>query len=473
MTRKIGTCLRQSFRWQQARGLSFTPRIRASNPLLAPSGISINAGRLMETLHESCAWGAAYFADEPQDESRARSGMARLALSDEDAAVRAWLARQVEAVGCTLVTDKMGNMFARMAGSRGSPAPMTAMGSHLDTQPHGGRYDGILGIVAALEVLRSLREHGRRPEFDIGLVNWTNEEGARFPRSMVSSAVWAGDISLDDAWALPDIANPAATLGSELARHGLIGSLECSHDPLRGFPLAAHFELHIEQGPVLEAAGRRVGVVKGSQAYRWFTVQVTGRAAHTGTTPFEMRSDPVLAAANMIAASHEVARCHGALASTGVLKLPAASSTNTIATAVTFTLDIRHPDDDVLDLVQAECFEAFDKACTSPGGKSVDLNYTLDTNSPAAHFDMTCIRAIEMAAENLVGSDGWQHITSGAGHDTVCTSKVCPSAMIFVPCRDGVSHHPEEFCTPQDCALGAQALLEAVLHYDQMRVHGI
>ncbi|KXJ89188.1 putative beta-alanine synthase [Microdochium bolleyi] len=449
--------------WKQVAGRAVPGGSKAS-------GIAINARRLMETLHESCAWGAAYFAEDTQNDTRARSGMARLALSDEDAAVRAWLGQQVEALGCTLTTDKMGNMFARMAGSRGSGAPMTAMGSHLDTQPHGGRYDGILGIVAGLEVLRSLHERGHRPAFDIGLVNWTNEEGARFPKSMVSSAVWAGDIALADAWALPDIADPAITLGAELARHGLVGSLDCSADPARGFPLAAHFELHIEQGPVLEAARRRIGVVQGSQAYRWLTVEVAGRAAHTGTTPLEMRSDPVLAAARMITASHDVARRHGGLASTGILKLPASSSTNTIATTVSFSLDIRHPDDNVLAVIHNECLEAFEQARTNQWGKSVSLRYSLDTDSPAAKFDPGCIRAIELAADSLVGPEGWQHITSGAGHDTVCTSKQCPSAMIFVPCKGGISHHPEEYCTPQDCALGAQTLLETVLHYDQMRV---
>ena len=435
---------------RQARGLSTTARLRAPSLPVPASGITINADRLMDTLHESCKWGAAYFVDSPDDQRQARSGMKRLALTDEDAAVRAWLVKEVEALGCKVVMDKMGNMFARMAGSRGSRLPMTAMGSHLDTQPHGGRYDGILGVVAALEALRSLHDAGRRPAFDVGLVNWTSEEGARFPKSMVASAVWAGDISLEEGWALHDVADPSTTFGAELARHGLVGDVDCSHDPKHGFPLAAHFELHIEQGPILETTGCKVGVVQGSQAYRWLTIQLTGRAAHTGTTPLEMRSDPVLAAANMITASHDIARRHGALASTGVLQLPSSASTNTIATTVSFSLDIRHPHDDILAVVHDECLAAFESLRTSRWGRSVGLQYTLDTDSPAAHFDKNCIRAIEMAAGNLVGPDGWQYITSGAGHDTVCTSRVCPSAMIFVPCKDGVSHHPEEFCTPQD-----------------------
>jgi hydantoinase/carbamoylase family amidase len=263
---------------------------------------------------------------------------------------------------------------------------------------------------------------------------------------MVSSGVWAGDIPLKDAWALADIFDPSATMESELRRHNLIGDIECSSE---GFPLGAHFELHIEQGPILPANNRRIGVVRGAQAYRWFTINITGRDAHTGTTPLEMRSDPLLAASKMIAASNGVAKRHGALASTGVLKMPPSSSTNTIASHVSFTLDIRHPEDAVVDKVQAECLAAFE-ALAKEDGRGVSLAWTLDTDSPAVRFDDECIVAVEAAANGLVGPDGWLHITSGAGHDSVYTSRRCPTTMIFVPCKDGVSHHPEEYCSPED-----------------------
>ncbi|KYK58813.1 hydantoinase/carbamoylase family amidase [Drechmeria coniospora] len=405
--------------------------------------------------------------------------MARLALTDDDARARRWFAEETEALGCRLVVDEMGNMFANRPGSAASPSPMIAMGSHLDTQPRGGRYDGILGVVAAVEVLRTLHENGFRTHLDVGAVNWTNqhrrlidppspsEEGARFPKSMLSSGVWAGVVPLEDAWNLADVFDPSATVKSELRRHGYLGDVACSARADAGFPLSAHFELHIEQGPILERAAKPVGVVQGAQAYRWFTFTVLGRDAHTGTTPLDARSDPLLATAKMIASSHAIAKRLGALASTGIVKIPPSSSTNTVASEASFTLDIRHPRDSVVADVQRLCLESFEKIAREDG-KGVHLRWTLDTDSPAVKFDRRCIEAVEAAADNVVGRDRWLPITSGAGHDTVNTSGRCPSAMIFVPCKDGVSHHPEEYCSPEHCAIGAQTLLEAVLNYDRM-----
>ncbi|KAL4893733.1 beta-alanine synthase [Aspergillus ambiguus] len=432
----------------------------------ATSGLKINASRLWETLHETCEWGAAHrYGPSPTD-----TGMARLTLSDDDARVRRWLADEVQKLGCSLHIDQMGNMFARQAGRLRSPAPMIAMGSHLDTQPRGGRYDGILGVMAALEVLRTLKERGYQTGLDVGLVNWTNEEGARFPKSMCSSGVWAGAIPLQQAWELRDIHDGQVTLRDELERHGLLGAVPCS-GAADGFPLGAHFELHIEQGPLLVESGRALGIVQGAQAYRWLTVTVAGRDAHTGTTPLAARRDPVLAAAKMIAASNAVARRHGALASTGVIKVPENASTNTIASEVAFTLDVRHPRDEVVDAVQAECLAAFE-ALAREDGKGVSWAWTLDTDSKAVRFDPQCLEAVRLAAEGLVGEEMTMAMTSGAGHDSVYTRRWCPTAMIFVPCRDGVSHHPEEYCRPEDCALGTQALLDAVVEYDRMRSRG-
>ncbi|KHN94444.1 Amidase, hydantoinase/carbamoylase [Metarhizium album ARSEF 1941] len=431
------------------------------------SGLRINAGRLHETLHHTCQWGAAHrYGEGPND-----TGMSRLALSDDDARVRQWFAQETAKLDCQLTVDKMGNQFARRAGSSRSGAPMIAMGSHLDTQPRGGRYDGILGVLAAVEVLRTLKDAGHTTHHDVGAINWTNEEGARFPSSMVSSGVWAGNVPIEKAWGLADIFDPSVTLHSELVRHGYLGSVECSSDAAAGYPLTAHFELHIEQGPVLERTGRRIGVVQGAQAYKWLTVSVTGRDAHTGTTPLDMRSDALLAAAKMIASSNAIARRHGALASTGVVKMPPNSSTNTIASAATFSLDIRHPEDHVVAQVLSECLASFD-CIRNEDGRGVEYDWSLDTDSEATKFDGDCIRAVEMAADDLVGPHGWTALTSGAGHDSVCTSKKVPTTMIFVPCKDGVSHHPEECCSPEDCAIGAQVLLQAVINYDKMLVAG-
>ncbi|KAL6797918.1 hypothetical protein GGI42DRAFT_330252 [Trichoderma sp. SZMC 28013] len=440
---------------------SVTKRFLTVSHLSAPaSGLRINADRLLETLHHTCQWGATHrYGDGP-----AETGMARLSLSDDDAQVRRWFAEETQKLGCNLVVDQMGNMFANKRGSAPDPTPMIAMGSHLDTQPRGGRYDGILGVVSAVEVLRTLAENGHKTHHNVGVVNWTNEEGARFPKSMMASGVWAGKIPLDKAYSLPDIVDPSVTVKSELQRLGYIGDVACSS---AAYPLKAHFELHIEQGPILEQAKKRIGVVQGGQGYRWFTITVTGRDAHTGTTPLNNRSDPLLAAAKMIASSNEIASKLNGLASTGVIKIPSNSSTNTIASQVTFTLDIRHPDDATLDEMQRLLFESFE-SIAKKDGRGVQLDWTLDTDSPATKFDPDCIKMVAKAATDLLGDQGWQYITSGAGHDSINTSSQCPTTMIFVPCKDGVSHHPEEYCSPEDCALGAQALLESVLNYDRL-----
>ncbi|KAL6874491.1 hypothetical protein HDV57DRAFT_232451 [Trichoderma longibrachiatum] len=437
-------------------------RFYSASHFSAPaSGLRINADRLQETIHHTCQWGAAHrYGSGPTE-----TGMSRLSLSDDDAQARRWFAEETQKLGCSLVVDQLGNMFASRRGSTATPTPMIAMGSHLDTQPRGGRYDGILGVVAAVEVLRTFAENGYKTHHDVGVVNWTNEEGARFPKSMMASGVWAGKIPLEQAYSLADIFDPSVTVKSELQRLGYVGDVACSSI---GYPLGAHFELHIEQGPILQDTGKKIGVVQGGQAYRWFTVTVDGRDAHTGTTPLKSRSDPLLAASKMIVASNSIAKSLGALASTGVFKIPPSSSTNTIASRVTFSLDIRHPDDAVVDQVETLCFEAF-KDIAKQDGRGVKVGWTLDTDSPATRFDPDCIKMVEKAATDLVGSDGWLHITSGAGHDSVNTSARCPTTMIFVPCKDGVSHHPEEYCSPEDCALGAQTLLESVVNYDRLK----
>lgn len=274
-----------------------------------------------------------------------------------------------------------------------------------------------------------------------------SEEGARFPKSMCSSGVWAGAIPIHKAWDLRDIHDSNVTLKSELERHGYLGSIPC--DAKSGFQLGAHFELHIEQGPILQNTGRSIGIVQGAQGYRWLTFTIQGRDAHTGTTPLNARKDPLLAASRMIVVSNDIAKRHNALASTGVFKIPSNASTNTVASEVTFTLDIRHMQDEVVHAVQDECLKSFAEIA-SQDGQGVTFDWTLDTDSPAVQFDQGCLQSIQTAAENLVGPGKWMDMTSGAGHDSVYTSKHCPTAMIFVPCRDGVSHNPEEYCSPED-----------------------
>jgi hydantoinase/carbamoylase family amidase len=246
--------------------------------------------------------------------------------------------------------------------------------------------------------------------------------------------------------------------------------------------MAAHFELHIEQGPILEAAESKIGIVKGVQAYKWFTVEVNGRDTHTGTTPLERRADSLLAASKMILYSHRSATRSGARASTGILVLEP-GSTNTVPGYVRFSLDIRAPEDSTVNAVEEDCRRAFAEIAIgqdvdnlnhdSTPGLPLTISFKTDSVSPAVKFHDDCISCVRSASNGLFGTEKMEQLTremiSGAGHDSVYTSYVCPTSMIFIPCREGVSHNPREFSTPEDCALGAQVLMQSVLRYDKLR----
>jgi hydantoinase/carbamoylase family amidase len=295
---------------------------------------------------------------------------------------------------------------------------------------------------------------------------------------MLSSGVWAGSIPLETAHALREVHPGTATLAEELKRIGYLGSTPCSHTAM---PMAAHFELHIEQGPLLEIANKRIGVVTGVQAYKWFTIKVSGRDTHTGTTDLKSRADALLTASKMILHSHKLATAHGALASTGILNLTP-GSTNTVPGEVTFSLDIRAKKDEtvakmkqcVLDdfakIAAGEDIDGLNAGCTP--GLPCSVSITEDFSSPATTFHADCISAVSQAARAALGPDSKSKImdmVSGAGHDSVYASKRCPTSMIFVPCREGVSHNPAEFCKEEDCALGAQVLMQSVLRFDRLR----
>lgn len=419
--------------------------------------------------------------------------MRRLSLTDSDRQARDWFASTTQSLGCKVHTDKMGNQFAIRPGLN-NDAPPTYAGSHLDTQPSGGRYDGILGVVAGVELLRTLNDNWIETSYPVGVVNWTNEEGARFPKSMVSSGVWAGHVDLETAHNLKSVIpqGDEATMKSELERIGYLGDVEANY---KASPMAAHFELHIEQGPILEAEGRRVGIVEGVQAYKWFTITIQGLDSHTGATSFQHRADALLTASKMILASHKIARRHKALASTGILNLKP-GSTNTVPGFVQFSLDIRAPLDETVENVESECRNAFGSIAAggsaegvnedcAPSDKHCDVEWRTDFVSPATHFNQDCIACVQQAAHGLcTGSAGgdvtaemngknigdWGKLmTSGAGHDSVYTSKHFPTCMVFAPCRDGVSHNPREYSSPDACGDGANVLLGAVLRYDRLR----
>jgi N-carbamoyl-L-amino-acid hydrolase len=384
-----------------------------------------------------------------------KGGICRLTLTDHDRKVRAWLQAQAEAAGCTVTRDDMGVMFARRPGRRADVPPI-GIGSHMDTQPTGGKFDGNLGVLAALEVLRTLDAAGYETFAPIELVNWTNEEGARFSPPMLASGVFAGVFARD--WACERTDTEGVSFGAALEAIGERGGEVCGQHPLSAF-----LELHIEQGPILEAEGLDIGAVTGVQGMRWFEVTVTGQEAHTGATPMHLRKNALLGAARLVEKVEAIARAHAplAVATVGSMRVKP-NSPNVVPGEVFLTVDLRHPEAVVLEAMGAELDAALGAAC-EPLGLSVASTKIWD--QPPVVFDSQCVAAVRGAAEacGLKVRD----MVSGAGHDAAYVSRVAPTAMVFVPCQGGVSHNEAEFSTQEQCGAGAQVLLQAVLEYDR------
>ena len=342
-------------------------------------------------------------------------------------------------------------MFARRPG-RNPDLPPVASGSHLDTQPHGGKFDGIFGVLAALEVVRTLNDAGAETEAPIEVINWTNEEGSRFAPAMIASGVFAGLFERDFAWGVES--PEGETLGDELARIGYKGD-----EPCGAHPLGALFEAHIEQGPILEAAGVPIGVVSGAQGQRWYDIEVRGRDSHAGTTPMPARKDALVAAARMAARLEDIAlgQAPHAVGTVGQFDV-SPNSRNTIPGEVRFSIDIRHPEARVLAEMDAEIRESF-AALAKRGGVDVTIDQLWE--KPSIEFDSRCVGAVREAAAEL----GYAHqdIVSGAGHDACQVCTVAPTGMIFVPCEDGISHNEIESATPEDLEMGCNVLLHAML----------
>jgi N-carbamoyl-L-amino-acid hydrolase len=379
-------------------------------------------------------------------------GSGRLALSDEDKAGRDLFVAWCEAAGCTVTIDDMGNIFARRPGRRDDLPPVVA-GSHLDTQPLGGKFDGVYGVLAGLEVIRTLNDHDIATEAPLEVAVWTNEEGSRFAPAMVASGVFAGLFERDHALTRQDA--DGKTLGEELARIGYLGPESCGTRPLGAF-----FEAHIEQGPILEREGEAIGVVVGGQGQRWYDVTVEGQDAHAGSTPLPGRRDALVAASAMITAVRRVAEAnppHG-VGTVGQLEV-SPNSRNTIPGRVRFTVDLRHPDDATLALMD-EAFRA--AAADAAHGESVALTIDQIWHNPPVRFDLDCIAAVRAAAAEL----GYAHrdMVSGAGHDACQICRVAPTAMIFVPCAGGLSHNEAESAEPADLEAGCNVLLHAMLN---------
>jgi N-carbamoyl-L-amino-acid hydrolase len=378
-------------------------------------------------------------------------GNRRLALTDEDKAGRDTFCAWAREAGCALAIDEMGNIFARRPGTDDAAEPVLA-GSHLDTQPTGGRYDGVFGVLSALEVIRTLNDHGVRTRRPVEAVVWTNEEGSRFQPAMVGSGVFAGILPLEASLDARDEAGKR--FGDELERIGYKGER-----PARPRPIHAYLEAHIEQGPILEVESKQIGVVTGIQGIKWFKLAVRGFNAHAGTTPMEVRRDPLVGAARMVDAVDRVTRAlrPDAVSTVGMFSV-SPGSINVINEQVHFSLDLRCPEEaGLLELerrVRAACAEVAERM-------GLGLDFEEIWYSPPTAFADPVVAAVERSAASLGHSA--RRIVSGAGHDAKYLADVCPTAMIFIPCKDGVSHNEAERIEPAQAEAGANVLLRTVL----------
>lgn len=403
----------------------------------------VNQDRLWDSLMEMAKIGAT-----------SKGGSSRLALSKEDKVGRDLFVSWCESIGMEIHRDPIGNLFAVYPGNNRQAAPIV-MGSHLDTQPKGGRFDGVYGVLAALEVIRTLHENEIKPNHDIEIAVWMNEEGARFSPAMLGSEVFIGELSLEKALGIKDV--NGISVADALAETGEAGSSAFKRH------LDSYFELHIEQGPILEDHNKEIGVVTGGQAIAWLDVEMLGRAQHAGTTPMRYRKDAMLGvSAFLLEIESYVADIDDALLTIGEINIPFCSR-NTIAGTVNFTLDIRHPKTDKVKEMVARVREIAEEVAEKRALEVVLEDVWL---SPAIPFDESCVNLVRDAVKEL----GFSNIEmiSGAGHDAIHLAKHCPTTMIFIACKDGISHNEAESITEVDAANGTNVLLRAVMKRDQM-----
>jgi N-carbamoyl-L-amino-acid hydrolase len=402
--------------------------------------LSINGPRLWDSLMEMAKIGATE-----------KGGCRRLALTDLDREARDLFVAWCKDAGCAIRVDRIGNIFARRPGRDDSLAPVIT-GSHLDTQPTGGRFDGVFGVLAGLEVVRSLNDLGYETERPVEVAVWTNEEGSRFAPAMVASGVFAGVYSLDYGLSRAD--RDGATMGEELARIGYAGD-----DPVGGRDVHAYFEAHIEQGPILEAEDKTIGVVTDAQGQRWYELVLTGVESHAGPTPMDRRKDALLGAARVVELVNRVGLDHAPLACATVGMIDSSpNSRNVIPGRVFLTIDFRHPEDAVLAEMDRE-MRAGAEAIAADIGLTLDLEQIF-YYAPVP-FEQSCVAAVRKAAGEC--GHPMRDIVSGAGHDACYLAQVAPTAMIFVPCVDGISHNEIEDAKPEWITAGGEVLLRAIL----------
>jgi beta-ureidopropionase / N-carbamoyl-L-amino-acid hydrolase len=404
------------------------------------SNLQIDSGRLWDTIHETAKFGAT-----------PKGGVRRLTLGPEDKQVRDWFRAACEDAGLEVHVDALGTMFGLRKGRDMSKLPV-GLGSHLDTQPTGGKYDGVLGTLAALEVVRTLNDADIETDAPICIVNWTNEEGSRFAPATMASAAYAGEYTTDNILARTDLAG--ISVGTALDEIGYRGS-----EAVGTRKLGAFVELHIEQGPLLEAENKVIGVVDRGQGITWYDGKIIGFESHAGTTPMPLRRDAMGALAEVALSVERIAKAHGpnAVGTLGEAVI-ASPSRNVIPGEIAFTMDVRSPDAQTLDAIdrdlRAACAEIAQR-------RRVEISIDAIWRKPPTVFNGKLVDAVETAAKSLGYSN--RRITSGAGHDACNLATVVPAAMIFVPCKDGISHNELEDATQADCGAGANVLLHTVL----------
>ena len=401
--------------------------------------LRINAERLWDSLMQMAKIGAT-----------PKGGVKRLTLTDLDRQARDLFVSWCEAAGLALTVDGVGSIFARRRGRNGA-APAVVSGSHLDTQPSGGRFDGCYGVMAALEVARTLNDHGVETGLPFEVAMWTNEEGSRFLPVMGASGAFAGVHTVEEILAARDL--DGVSFGDALGAIGYAGTA-----PVGGRPLAAYFEAHIEQGPLLENTGNTVGVVTGALGQRWFELTVAGMDAHAGPTPMHLRRDALLGASYLIQEVNRLAKASEFSRGTVGMIFNRPNSRNVVPGETVFSVDFRDTDVSGLDRMEQGLRTAVARIAAE---HKLDIAMRQTVFFPPCHFDQGCVAAVRAGAGRL----GYPHmdIVSGAGHDAVYIARVAPTAMIFVPCEGGISHNEIENAKPEDLAAGCNVLLQAVL----------
>lgn len=402
--------------------------------------LQVNGARLMDRL-----MAMAKIGETP------KGGVCRLALTDEDKAGRDLFVKWCQEAGCTITIDKVGNIFAHRPGKDEKLSPLLA-GSHLDSQPTGGKFDGTYGVLAALEVIETMNDGNITTLRPVEVVSWTNEEGARFAPGLTGSGAYAGIFDLEYTLTRED--KRGRFIGEELQRIGYVGDV-----PVGGRSIRAALEAHIEQGPILETEEKTIGIVTGVQGMRWYDITFEGQEAHAGTTPMKTRRDPVKAALKVLQRIYPLAE--GQLPEARVTFgdfIVKPGSRNTVPGRLTITLDLRHPDSYILEAMDQKIRSIVESEC-----KVMGLMGRVDEiwHMPPVSFAPECVEAISRAADTLGLSS--MEIISGAGHDALYLSQVTPTGMIFIPCEKGLSHNELENAKPEDLIAGANVLLRAIL----------